>query len=140
MRDGLPVDEERIVGDGSTKFRPNAGEGDLVDFLNKEAPPLLLAPGLGTPYRNPPRPSPPPPNSPSSSSFSPSSAAWDAMTCARRTLAALAARFCVRRKLDAERGCAGDIAGEDEPVLLDPPLRCREYTGLRALIRSIGGY
>jgi len=29
------------------------------------------------------------------------------------------------------------MAGEEEPVLLDPPLHCREYTGLPVLRRSI---
>lgn len=76
----------------------------------------------------------------SSSSSSP--AACEAITRARRALAALAARFCVLLMLeipeiDAERWCAGDIPGDDEPVLLEPPLCCRVYTGLLALQRSI---
>lgn len=68
------------------------------------------------------------------------------MTCARRAAAALAATFCVLFMLDRppaaeeDRWCAGDIAGEDDPVLLEPPLFCREYTGLPALLRSIADH
>ena len=81
----------------------------------------------------------------SSSSSSSSAEVCDAMTLAKRWAATLAAAFCVRLTVEnpvapaASRdcGCAGDIAGDDEPVLEFEPLHCREYTGLTGLLRSI---
>lgn len=78
-----------------------------------------------------------------SSSSSSSSLFWEAITCARRWAAAFAATFWVRLMVDKpptapacsrEWGCAGDIAGDEEPVLLDPPLHWRPYTGLPVLL------
>lgn len=145
VNDGLPVDVERTGGVYSARFRPRAGDGDLADLPNKPiplpavAPPLLLGRVLCAPYR---KLSDTGGRSMSSSSSSSSPAACEAITRARRALAALAARFCVFRMLDNpeiddERWCAGDMPGEDEPVLLDPPLCCRAYTGLPALRRSM---
>lgn len=64
------------------------------------------------------------------------------MTCARRCAAAFAATFWVRLMVEnpldggsRAPGCAGDMAGEDDPVLL--PLHWRVYTGLPVLRRSI---
>lgn len=119
-----------------------AGEGDLLAFVISEAPravPLLPAASREAPCRNP---TPPATGISSSSSSSSAVALCDAITCARRAAAALAATFCVlltpeSPDADVERWCAGEIPGDDDPVLLDPPLHCRPYTGLPAPRLSI---
>lgn len=81
------------------------------------------------------------PRSSSSSSYSSPSAACEAMTCARRCAAALAATFWVRLTVEnREFGCNGDTAGDNDPVLLEVPLHCLEYTGLSGSLRSIAIY
>lgn len=40
---GLPADDERTVGGGSTMFRPNAGEGDLAERPSRDTPLLPCA-------------------------------------------------------------------------------------------------
>lgn len=103
-------------------------------------PPLLPPTCLGKPCRIP--EATPNPEAKTRSSSSSSSVACDAMTWARRALAALAARFWVRLipdklEAEAERLCPGEKPGEEDPDPLDPPLPCREYAGLPARIRSI---